>query len=187
MNGTPGPTAAQGNGKIGTGYEETTRMAYPPTHPGIASSRDVRCSRDMEPWTRTEPTILNRGNPAQTGRRLGQGERSPSNKPYLQRVTEWTGKGNGKRVQYRGGAPGATRTRGRKITRRSQLRPLHHPRGSGTAFQSSRASARARANSAGRALPPAAPRGRAGMHAPIAGARRAVRRRGSRAARTRSR
>ena len=44
----------------------------------------------MEPWTRTEPTILNRGNPAQTGRRLGQGERSPSNKPYLQRVTEWT-------------------------------------------------------------------------------------------------
>ena len=33
---------------------------------------------------------MNRGNPAQTGRRLGQGERSPSNKPYLQRVTEWT-------------------------------------------------------------------------------------------------
>ena len=50
----------------------------------------VRCSRDMEPCTRTEPTILNRGNPAQTGRRLGQDERSPSNKPYLQRVTEWT-------------------------------------------------------------------------------------------------
>ena len=49
------------------------------------------CMRwDMEPCTRTEPTILNRGNPAQTGRRLGQDERSPSNKPYLQRVTEWT-------------------------------------------------------------------------------------------------
>ena len=31
----------------------------------------------MEPCTRTEPTILNRGNPAQTGRRLGQDERSP--------------------------------------------------------------------------------------------------------------
>ena len=25
-----------------------------------------------------------------SGRRLGQGERSPSNKLYLQRVTEWT-------------------------------------------------------------------------------------------------
>ena len=49
------------------------------------------CMRwDMEPCTRTEPTTLSRGNPAQTGRHLGQGERSPSNKPYLQRVTEWT-------------------------------------------------------------------------------------------------
>ena len=44
----------------------------------------------MEPCTRTEPTTLSRGNPAQTGRHLVQGERSPSNKPYLQRVTEWT-------------------------------------------------------------------------------------------------
>ena len=49
------------------------------------------CMRwDMEPCTRTEPTTLSKGNPAQTGRHLGQGERSPSNKPYLQRVTEWT-------------------------------------------------------------------------------------------------
>ena len=48
------------------------------------------CDGDMEPCTRTEPTTLSRGNPAQTGRHLGQGERSPSNKPYLQRVTEWT-------------------------------------------------------------------------------------------------
>ena len=47
-------------------------------------------------WTRTEPTALSRGNPAikpcaeEREQRLGQGERLPSNKPYLQRVTEWT-------------------------------------------------------------------------------------------------
>ena len=48
------------------------------------------CDGTREPCTRTEPTTLSRGNPAQTGRHLVQGERSPSNKPYLQRVTEWT-------------------------------------------------------------------------------------------------
>ena len=49
------------------------------------------CDGDTEPWTKIRPTTLGRGNPAQrTGQYLGQGKRSPSNKPYLQRVTEWT-------------------------------------------------------------------------------------------------
>ena len=53
----------------------------------------IVCVRDgdTEPWTKIRPTTLGRGNPAQrTGQYLGQGKRSPSNKPYLQRVTEWT-------------------------------------------------------------------------------------------------
>ena len=56
-------------------------MRRPPAHPR---------NRGLEPCTRMEPTTLSRGNPAQTGRHLVLGERSPSNKPYLQRVTEWT-------------------------------------------------------------------------------------------------
>ena len=79
-------------------------LVDPPPSPSSTYERertcDALCKRvyvnrvcmrwDMEPCTRTEPTTLSRGNPAQTGRHLGQGERSPSNKPYLQRVTEWT-------------------------------------------------------------------------------------------------
>ena len=89
-SGTPGPTAAQGRGRL---VRDTRRRqgwhTHPPTH-GIASSRDVRCSRALHEDGAHDPE---QGQPCADGATLGQGERSPSNKPYLQRVTEWTRQG----------------------------------------------------------------------------------------------